>query len=139
MTNTHTEILLIGPLVFAELEDRSSGKKALVIANEPAELEDYCDKQDVEYPSLMPTEDRWQAPIYAVDDGEARVRIMPRAMDVVAVSTLAGYTLYVQDGKVTTFCPSTKTTDYIKEVVETYGCLKVLGIHPADAGSLLIN
>lgn len=139
MTNTHMQILLIGPLVFCEMGDRISGKRALVIATEPAELESYCDEQELEYPSLMPTQDRWQDVIYAVDDGEARVRIIPREMDVVAVSTLAGYTVYVQDGEVTTFCPSSKTTNYIKTVVETYGCLKVLAIHPADAGPLLIN
>ena len=72
MTNNYKQILLIGPIVFAELEDRISGKTALVIANEPAALEKYCDEQEVEYPSLMPTQDRWQDPIYAVDDGDVR-------------------------------------------------------------------
>ena len=72
MKEDKVQVLLIGPIVFSETEDRISGKKALIIASNQAELEEYCDEQEAEFPSLMPTQTRWRGDIFAVDEGEAR-------------------------------------------------------------------
>ena len=133
MTNNYNQILLIGPIVFAELEDRISGKTALVIANEPAALEKYCDEQEVEYPSLMPTQDRWHGLIYVVDDGQVKSKIILSDMDVIGMGAISSYAVHVHDGAATAVCPSYKTAGDIKALLERGGRLKVISVLPGDA------
>ncbi len=128
MTSGRLEILLLGPLVFIDLEDRLRNKTTLVISSNPDSLELYCGEKEEEFPSLMPVQDRWHGDIMAVDEGQIQMKSLSPEVGMSSSAEFVRYIVFFKDWAILAVCLSTKSKEEIRKVLEYNGLPEVLEI-----------
>jgi hypothetical protein len=125
------DILLIGPIVYSEINDNLRATTTLVVTTHCEGLEDYCDAKEREVPSLMPTHERWRGAIQALDDGEIQIKSLPPEIGLSCSTDTAKYLIFFKDWAILAVCPSTISLRHIEIVLVTKGLPTVLRIQPA--------
>jgi hypothetical protein len=126
------QIVLVGPLVFIELEDKLRSTTTLVIASNPESLEAYCDAKEKEYPSLMPTQDRWNGATMELEDGQIQMKSLPPEIRLSCSTDTAKYLVRFRDWAILAICLSTMSQAEIREVLRSNGLPEVVDIQPED-------
>jgi hypothetical protein len=129
------EIVLVGPLVFSEIKDNLRATTTLVISSDPASLEAYCDGKEQEFPSLMPTQERWQGEMMVLDEGKIQIKALPAEVGLSMSSEFVRYLVFFKGWAILAVCLSTKSQEEIRSVLRDNGLPDVLSMQAEDAAS----
>jgi hypothetical protein len=125
-------ILLIGPIVFSEVEDKLRSTTTLVVSSNGESLEAYCDAKENDLPSLMPTQVRWRGAIMELGDGRVQMKSLPPEIGLSCSADTAKYLVRFRDWAMLAICLSTMSQAEIKEVLQRNGLPEALDIQPED-------
>lgn len=133
MKGDHLDILLIGPLVFSEIEDHLRNTTTLVITSNPDSLEAFCDAKEQEFPSLMPTQTRWHGDMMALDEGQIQMKSLASEVSMSSSAEIVRYIVFFKDWAILAVCLSSKSLEEMKAVLRENRFPEVVSIQPEGA------